>query len=85
MGVMISKMRSWGRELWMNGEVEIDDLVASLGHGRIKRHSSGLGRVHGWVACTGMYAQVVLSATASTTARAIAATTGTLTALPTPL
>ena len=46
---------------------------------------SGLGRVHGWVACTGMYAQVVLSATASTTARAIAATTGTLTALPTPL
>lgn len=36
-------------------------------------------------ACTGMYAQVVLSATASTTARAIAATTGTLTALPTPL
>ena len=47
--------------------------------------ASGLGRVHGWVACTGMYAQVVLSATASTTARAIARTTGTLTALPTPL
>ena len=43
------------------------------------------GGVHGWVASTGMYAQVVLSATASTTARAIAATTGTLTALPTPL
>ena len=70
----------------MNGEVEIDDLVAALGQARNKTNSvSGLGRVHGWVACTGMYAQVVLSATASTIARAIARTTGTLTALPTPL
>ena len=66
----------------MNGEVEIDDLVAALGHAGNKTDVWG---AHGWEACTGMYAQVVLSATASTTARAIAATTGTLTALPTPL
>ena len=83
MGVMILEVRSWGCELWMNGEVEIDDLVAALGHTRNKTDV--------WGACTGdwhvrgMYGQVVLSATASTTARAIAATTGTLTALPTPL
>ena len=51
----------------------------------IKPTFGGRARVGGMYSSTGMYAQVVLSATASTTARAIAATTGTLTALPTPL
>ena len=86
LGVMILEVRNWGRgERGRSWEAEISILA----FGRSKKtdilERFGARAQRRAQACTGMYAQVVLSATASTTARAIAATTGTLTALPTPL